>query len=137
MMALEAWSEGYEGADVYTMARMVHENGQPLLRADVTRIDLRVFDTNGEDPHTPIEEQLELDVASVLTDGYRLDDLWANSGAPDAIGYNFLHILEGEHGVTEGLAGHRLRLEYCFSRTGTRSPVWLAHNRTLAPLSSI
>lgn len=133
---IEAWSEGYEQSDVYTLARMVHEDGMPVLRADLERIDLFVFDRNGEDPGTTIHEELELEIAAVQTDGYVLDGLWSNSGAPDTIGYNFKHVLESEYGVTEGLGGHVLRIEYRFQRTGGRGPLWLVHNRTVAPVSS-
>ena len=132
---IKGYSEGYEESDVYTLARMVNENGQPLLRAEVERIDLLVYDVTGESPQQPIHEELELEVTAVLTDGYVLDDLWSNSGAPDAIGYNFSHVLESEHGVTEGLGGHVLRLVYKFSRIG-KGPLWLVHNRTLKPVGT-
>ncbi len=149
-----------EGADIGTAILLRAPNGVALVKADVTKWQLRVYDldeldevlraravyaldavnpatenTNGAVPGTPL----------VISDTVRLDGFWPLP-AP-SVGYNFLHFLRrlgNNVRVGDGMdayvrpfnpkGGHTYRLEYAFVTTW--GEMHARHDATMAPIGA-
>jgi len=118
--------------DVYTLARVTDEALRSIEVIDVKQVILRILDKQGEDPLEVIDEMVIEPVDSVVFDTLQLDELWQTPSAPDALGYNFRHVLlrPWETYALEWIAGHVIQLEYEFQREG-KSSLWVVHDREL------
>ena len=95
-----------EGTNWYLVERVSLPNGVNIVRADVTNIDLAVFDLDAAAPQTAIYTQTAISTNSIITASLTVDGYWPF----DATGYNFLGTVLATSVDIDGL--HRARVEY-------------------------
>lgn len=70
------------------------DEGNLLKRADVSTIQVDIFDQQSPTPGVPVYSQA-LTISSVLSDTLTVDNVWLAKPLADAIGRNFLYKVPG------------------------------------------
>ncbi len=99
------YSEAFEGSDIWTLARPAGPDNVVLLKDDVTKVDISIFDVDTPTT-TEHNEPGGITLANVMETSLQTDGYWTK----DATGYTLKHrVTFAEHGM-EG--GHSYRVEY-------------------------
>lgn len=119
-----------EGANWYLPERVSLPNGVYVVRADVTNIDLAVFDLDAASPQTAVYTQTAISTNSIIPASLTVDGYWPY----DTTGYNFLGSIAASSVDVNGL--HRARVEYVLN-TVSFGKVYVSFLVLLEPVMSI
>ncbi len=110
------------------LARVVGNDGLPIVRADLASIKYSVYLLDDQDANARTvvtgHDDVSLTVADVIFDTLQTDALWT----VDATGYNFRHVLDVSANPAFAMAGRRYLVE--FELTPTAGQVILVRFRT-------
>ena len=125
MSILVIQGEGWEDGGITVMARVVDNDGENVLQADVTSISRTVFNL-AVSKTVPVSVATAIVVADSVFDTLQTDDRWTE----DATGYNFLDTIPASVFATGGCT---YRAEYEFTPT-TGEVYWVVANLWVEPL---
>ena len=97
---------GYEGSDITCMAR-IQMNGANITQSDISAIERKIFDLDGDGPDTA-EDTSTPSVSTVVFDTLQTDGRWTKGGT----GYNFRQLVGG---ALFPEANRRYLIEYKFT----------------------
>lgn len=119
-----------EGSNWYLPERVTLPNGAYAARADVTNIDLAVFDLDAASPQTAIYTATGISTNSIIPASLTVDGYWPY----DTTGYNFLATVLATSVDVNGL--HRVRVEYKLN-TASYGAVYVPFIVLLEPVMSL
>ncbi len=102
----------FQNGTATLLARVVGNDGAPIVQADAATIDCSICLLDDDDPdfRQPLEghENVELDPAAVVSNQLVVDSLWTI----DAVGYNFRHEPDVSLSPAFPWAGKKYLVEY-------------------------
>ena len=98
-----------EGSNWYMPERVSLPNGLAVVRADVTNIDVSVFDGDAASPQTAIYTATGISTNTIMTAVLTVDGYWPY----DTTGYNFLATIAATSVDVQGL--HKVYVEYALN----------------------
>lgn len=103
--------ETFVGCDVVCLAYVTGDDGEPILRADLSSITLYV---TRQRTTTPTVNGTSLTIANVLSDTLVTDDpRWSEEALETTVGRNFAHVVAG----SAFPVADSYRIEYTFTAT--------------------
>lgn len=115
--ASDIYGTAMKNGSITLLARIVGQEGENVVRADIAAIQYTVFllDDQNPDSRTAATNHTDvtLAVASVIFDTLQTDPMWTI----DETGYNFRHTLDVSAHQAFAIAGRRYLVEYQLTPT--------------------
>lgn len=121
-----------QNEDIFTLARVINPQQEPIVGADVGSIDLKVYDLSTQST-TAVYTATALPVGQVISNDLQTTYGWSQ----DAIGWNFKHRLEVTAPGISLIGGHTYRLEYKLQSTGAQDWNYLYVNKVVTILPQL
>ena len=123
-----------QNEDIFTLARVVNPQQQPIVGADIASIQLKVYDLSTQST-TAVYTVAALPIGQVISDSLQTTYGWSQ----DALGWNFKHRLEVTAlglGISL-IGGHTYRLEFKLASQGAQDWTFLYVNKVVTILPQL
>ncbi len=110
--AIDIYGSALKNGSATLLARVVGEDAQPIVQADISAAKYSVYLLDDDDPDSRTAVTGHTDAALVVADlifnTLQTDDLWT----VDAVGYNLCHVLDISANPAFAIAGRRYLVEF-------------------------
>lgn len=121
-----------QNEDIFTLARVVNPQQDPIVGADIASIQLKVYDLSTQST-TAVYTVAALPIGQVISDSLQTTYGWSQ----DAIGWNFKHRLEVTAPGISLIGGHTYRLEFKLASQGAQDWTFLYVNKVVTILPQL